>query len=141
MTRRSIDRAGFTLLELLVVMIIVGLLAAFAGPRYFSKLERSKAQIARDQIDALDKGVVQYRLDTGHYPTADQGLVALFAPPPNEANWQGPYLQKYLPADTWGHAYLYKLPGSDDREYEIISYGSDGVPGGDGNAADITNWQ
>lgn len=133
--------AGFTLLELLVVLVIIGLLASFVGPRYFAQIERSKAQIVRAQIEAMDKGVVQYRIDTGHYPPAEPGLVALFAPPPNEANWQGPYLKKYLPTDAWQRPYVYTLPGREDREYEIISYGSDGVPGGDGDAADITNWQ
>jgi len=138
MTPCRISRAGFTLLELLVVIVIIGLLASLVGPKYFARLERTKAQIVRDQIDAIDKGVVQYRLDTGHYPAT---LVALFAPPPNEADWRGPYLQKYLPADAWGRAYVYLLPGRGEREYEIISYGSDGVPGGDNDAADITNWQ
>ncbi|MYM27955.1 type II secretion system major pseudopilin GspG [Duganella sp. CY15W] len=138
---RQIKVAGFSLLELLVVIAILGMLATFAGPRYFAQLERSKAQIVRTQIEAMDKGVVQYRIDTGHYPPAAPGLVALFAPPPHEANWQGPYLHKYLPTDAWEHPYVYLLPGRDDREYEIISYGSDGQPGGQGDAADITNWQ
>lgn len=132
---------AFTLLELLVVMVIIGLLAAFVGPMYFAQMERSKTQIVRAQIDAMDKGVVQYRIDTGHYPPPQPGLVALFAPPPNEALWRGPYLKKALPRDAWGNAYVYKLPGADDREFEIISYGGDGQPGGTGNAADIFNWQ
>lgn len=140
MTNRS-RRAGFTLLELLVVVVIVGLLAMLVGPRYFSKLERSKAQIVRAQIDSMDKGVVQYRIDNGHYPSVDLGLVALFAPPPNEPNWRGPYLKKVLPSDLWGYPYVYKAPGNDNREFEITSYGSDGQPGGTGDAADITNWQ
>ncbi len=133
-------RAGFTLLELLVVIVIIGLLAAFVGPKYFAQLERSKAQITRAQIDAFDKGLIQYRIDTGHYPAPEQGLVAMFAPPPNEALWRGPYLKKMLPADGWGRAYVYKLPGSGEREFEVISYGSDGAPGGVGDAADIANW-
>jgi general secretion pathway protein G len=139
MTRHNIQ--GFTMLELLIAMTIIGLLAAFVGPRYFAQVERSKAQIARVQIDAMDKGLVQYRIDTGHYPPAQPGLVALFGPPPNEAEWKGPYLKRVLPQDPWGFAYVYKLPGSDDREFEIISYGSDGQPGGEGDAADITNWK
>ncbi|OEZ54891.1 type II secretion system major pseudopilin GspG [Duganella sp. HH105] len=133
-------RAGFTLLELLVVITIIGLLAAFVGPKYFAQLERSKAQITRAQIDAMDKGLIQYRIDTGHYPAQELGLVALFAPPPNEALWRGPYLKKILPQDGWGRAYVYKLPGSQGREFEVISYGSDGQPGGVGDAADIANW-
>ena len=136
-----IRRAGFTLLELLVVIVIIGLLAAFVGPRYFAQLERSKAQITRAQIDAMDKGLIQYRIDTGHYPAQELGLVALFAPPPNEALWRGPYLKKALPLDGWGRAYVYKQPGTNDRDFEVISYGSDGEPGGEGDAADIANWQ
>lgn len=132
---------GFTLLELLVVLVIIGLLAAFVGPKYFAQMERSKGQIARAQIEMFDKALIQYRIDTGHYPPEQPGLVALFAPPPNEALWRGPYLKKILPQDTWGNAYVYKMPGKDGREFEVISYGSDGQPGGEGDAADLVNWQ
>jgi general secretion pathway protein G len=97
--------------------------------------------MVRAQIDAMDKGVLQYRIDTGHYPPQEPGLVALFAPPPNEPNWQGPYLKKRLSPDLWHSAYVYKLPGRDHRDFEILSYGSDGQPGGEGDAADIGNWQ
>ncbi|MYN40404.1 type II secretion system major pseudopilin GspG [Duganella sp. FT109W] len=134
------EQSGFTLLELLVVIVIIGLLAAFVGPKYFGQLEQSKAQITRAQIDALDKGLIQYRIDTGHYPSMEQGLIALFVAPANEALWRGPYLNKALPQDGWGNPYVYKLPGEGGRDFEVISYGSDGQPQGAGTAADIANW-
>jgi general secretion pathway protein G len=130
---------GFTLLELLVVMVIIGLLASFVGPRYFSQVGKSEIKAARAQIDALEKALDQYRLDTGHYPAMDHGLGALIARPPNEPKWDGPYLRKALPQDPWGNAYVYRLPGQ-HSEYDLVSYGKDGQPGGSGDASDITNW-
>jgi general secretion pathway protein G len=132
--------AGFTLLELLVVIVIIGLLAAFVAPKYFGQIGRSKMQIAKAQIESFDKGLDQYRIDTGHYPTSEAGLVALFVQPANEGNWHGPYLKKGVPTDPWGNAYAYKIPGSDGREYDIVSYGADGQQGGSGEDADIANW-
>lgn len=132
--------AGFTLLELLVVIVIIGLLAAFVAPKYFGQIGRSKIQIAKAQIESFDKALDQYRIDTGHYPSGDAGLVALFAQPASEANWHGPYMKKGIPTDPWGNAYIYKMPGSDGREYEITSYGADGQQGGTGDDADIVNW-
>src|SRR3954471_20835985 len=93
---------GFTLLELLVVIVIVGLLAGYVAPRYFSQVGKSEVQVARAQIDSLEKALDQYRLDTRHYPTAEQGLDALVTQPSNEANGAGPYLKKAVPADPWG---------------------------------------
>ena len=130
---------GFTLLELLVVIVIIGLLAAFVAPKYFNQIGKSKSQIAKAQIESFDKAVDQFRLDTGHFPTTDQGLVSLFVQPPNEANWHGAYLKKSLPADPWGNAYIYKVPGKDGADYDLISYGRDGQPGGSGEDADISN--
>jgi general secretion pathway protein G len=130
---------GFTLIELLVVVVIIGLLAGFVAPRYFSQLGKSEVQIARAQIDSFEKALDQYRLDTRRYPTTDQGLRALIERPSNEPLWNGPYLRKAVPLDPWGHPYLYKAPG-DKAEFEIVSYGRDGQPGGEGDAADITNF-
>jgi general secretion pathway protein G len=130
---------GFTLLELLVVMVIIGLLAGYVGPRYFSQIGKSEVGAARAQIDGFDKALDQYRLDVGHYPTTDQGLAALNIQPANEPKWRGPYLKKAVPSDPWGNAYVYKQPG-EHGEYDLLSYGKDGVPGGSGEAADITNW-
>jgi general secretion pathway protein G len=134
-------RQGFTMLELLVVLAIIALLAAFVGPKYFAQIGKSKGQIARAQIDLFDKAVVQYRIDVGSYPTQEQGLVALVAPPKGEGLWRGPYLKKAVPLDPWERAYSYKIPGSDGREFEIVSFGGDGVSGGGGEDADVSNWQ
>ena len=130
---------GFTLLELLVVIVIIGLLAAYVGPRYFSQIGRSQIQVTRAQIDGFDKALDQYRIDTGHYPTTDLGLVALISQPANEPNWHGPYLKKNIPLDPWGSAYFYRQPSSEiNREYDLISYGRDGKSGGTGEDADIS---
>ena len=130
---------GFTLLELLVVMVIIGLLAAYVGPKYFSQLGKSEIKAAAAQINAFEKALDQYRLDTGHYPSNELGLAALLTRPANEPKWGGPYLQKAVPADPWGRAYIYKFPG-EHGEFDLVSFGKDGQPGGTGDAADITNW-
>jgi len=137
--RKRSTCVGFTLLELLVVVAIIGLLAGYVGPRYFSQIGKSEIQLTRAQIDALGKTLDQYRLDTGHYPSTEQGLAALFPRPANEPKWAGPYLKKAVPLDPWGRAYVYVLPG-EHGEYDLLSYGKDGQPGGTGEAADITNW-
>lgn len=133
------SEAGFTLLELLVVMVIIGLLAGFVGPKYFSQIGKSEVKVARAQIGALGKALDQYRLDTGHYPTTEQGLDSLVIRPPNEARWDGPYLQKNVPVDPWGKPYVFLMPG-EHGEYDLLSYGRDGAPGGEGDADDITAW-
>jgi general secretion pathway protein G len=131
--------AGFTLLELLVVIVIIGLLAAYVGPKYFSQLGKSEVTVAKAQIEAFEKSLDTYRLDVGRYPSAEEGLAALMAAPASAtAKWNGPYLKKGVPLDPWGHAYVYRSPGS-KAEYEIISYGKDGQPGGSGDNADISS--
>lgn len=130
---------GFTLLELLVVMVIIGLLAAYVGPKYFSQVGKSEIKMAQAQIDSLEKALHQYRLDVGGYPATELGLTALVTRPNNEARWQGPYLAKMPPSDPWGRPYVYKYPG-ERSEFDLLSYGKDGQPGGEGEAADITNW-
>lgn len=129
---------GFTLLELLVVMVILGLLAGYVGPKYFSQIGKSEVKTARTQIEAIAKALDQYRLDTGRYPTTEQGLAALNARPGNEPKWDGPYLSKALPNDPWGRAYQYRSPG-EQGEYDLFSFGRDGQPGGADDGADITN--
>ena len=129
---------GFTLLELLVVIVIIGVLAGYVAPRYFAQVGKSEVQVARAQIDALDKALDQYRLDTRRYPTGEQGLEALVTRPANEPNWNGPYLKKAIPNDPWGRPYVYRLPGQ-KGDYDLISYGRDGKPGGAGEDADIVN--
>jgi general secretion pathway protein G len=130
---------GFTLLELLVVMVIIGLLVGYVGPRYFAQIGKSEVKVAKAQIVALEKALDQYRLDTGHYPNTEQGLNALFNRPATEAKWDGPYLKKAAPPDPWGKAYVYRQPG-EHGEFDLLSYGNDGKPGGTGEAADIGNW-
>jgi general secretion pathway protein G len=130
---------GFTLLELLVVVAIIGLLVGYVGPKYFGQLGKAEVKAARSQIDAIEKALDQYRLDVGRYPTTDQGLNALLAQPPGTAKWNGPYLKKGIPPDPWNKPYLYKSPG-EHGEVDILSYGRDGVPGGSGEDADIGNW-
>jgi general secretion pathway protein G len=131
--------AGFTLLELLVVIVIIGLLAAYVGPKYFSQLGKSEVTVTRAQIEAFEKSLDTFRLDVGRYPTTEEGLNALMtAPPTAAAKWNGPYLKKGVPADPWGHPYQYRAPGT-KGEYEIVSLGKDGQPGGAGDAADISS--
>ena len=137
---KRIKQLGFTLLELLVVMVIIGLLASYVGPKYFAQIGKSEVKTAKAQIDSLGKALDQYRLDTGHYPSTENGLAALNAAPANESKWNGPYLQKKIPSDPWDHAYLYKMPG-EHGDYDLISLGNDGAAGGAGEAADIGNWQ
>ena len=130
---------GFTLLELLVVMVIIGLLAGYVGPKYFAQIGKSEIKSTRAQIDALEKALDQYRLDTGRYPSTEQGLSALMAQPSGEIKWQGPYLKKAVPQDPWGKPYQYKFPG-EHSEFDLFSFGKDGQPGGTAENADITNW-
>lgn len=131
---------GFTLLELLVVLVVLGLLVSIVGPKYFSQLGKSETKAAQTQIASLSKALDLYRLEVGYYPSTEQGLAALYVNPTNETKWQGPYLQKAPPADPWARPYIYKAPG-DHGDYDLSSLGKDGNAGGSGDNADITNWQ
>jgi len=131
--------AGFTLLELLVVIVIIGLLAGYVAPRYFAQIGKSEVKVAQAQIDGLGKALDQYRLDTGHYPTTEQGMSVLMERPSNEAKWDGPYLKKAVPQDPWDKPYIYRFPG-EHGDYDLYSYGKDGQPGGSGENADVVNW-
>ncbi|MDT9000923.1 type II secretion system major pseudopilin GspG [Paucibacter sp. APW11] len=130
---------GFTLLELLVVMVIIGLLAGYVGPKFFNQIGKSEVKAARAQIDGLQKALDQYRLDVGRYPTTEQGLLALTSKPADEPRWAGPYLSKALPKDPWHNDYQYRSPG-EHGEYDLLSNGRDGRPGGEGEDADIVSW-
>jgi general secretion pathway protein G len=129
-------RAGFTLLELLVVIVIIGLLAGYVAPRYFAQVGKSEVQVARAQIDSLEKALDQYRLDVRRYPSVEQGLDALVARPQGENGWSGPYLKKAVPLDPWGRAYVYRVPGA-KGDFDLYSLGKDGKPGGTGEDADV----
>jgi len=136
-TGRAVRLRGFTLLELLVVLVVLGLLVSIVGPRYFSQLGKSESKAAQAQLASIAKALDMYRVDVGHYPTTEQGLAALSASPPNEPRWHGPYMQKAVPPDPWGRAYLYKSPG-EHGEFDLLSLGKDGSPGGTDENADIS---
>ncbi|PKN32962.1 MAG: type II secretion system protein GspG [Deltaproteobacteria bacterium HGW-Deltaproteobacteria-19] len=135
--RRS--RLGFTLVEMLVVMVILALLAALVGPRIFPKLGKGKQSAAKAQIELLGQALDHYRLDVGHLPTTQEGLKALVVNSGVE-KWDGPYLKKELPNDPWGKPYIYQSPGT-HGEYDLFSYGRDGSPGGDGEDEDVVSWK
>lgn len=128
---------GFTLLELLVVVAIIGLLAAYVGPKYFGQLGKSEQALAKAQIESFHRALAAYRLDVGQFPSTEEGLNALMAKPSNAAKWGGPYLSKAVPPDPWGKPYIYRAPGA-KSEYDLLSYGKDGQPGGTGDAADVS---
>ncbi|MFC3656513.1 type II secretion system protein GspG [Xanthomonas hyacinthi] len=127
---------GFTLMELLVVVVIIGLLVALVAPRYFQQIGKSERTAAANQIDALRKATDSYRMDMGRFPRAEEGLAALVQRPEGDARWNGPYMQKAVPLDPWGNAYLYRIPGA-GTDYDIVSLGKDGRAGGEGEDADI----
>lgn len=128
---------GFTLLEILIVILIIGLLTGIVGPRLMSHIGKSEVTTARAQIDAFTKALGAYRLDMGQYPTQQQGLRALVEAPAGDSRWRGPYLGGAIPKDPWGQDYIYRNPGSQGREFEVISYGRDRSPGGQQDDADV----
>ena len=137
--RRLGSEAGFTLIELLVVLVILGLLAALAGPRVLGYLSGARTDTAKLQIENLGQALELYKLDNGNYPSTSQGLAALVTAPSGTPTWRGPYLTKSeLPKDPWGRDYVYRSPG-ERGPYDLTSLGSDGTPGGTGDAADISN--
>jgi general secretion pathway protein G len=135
----GLGEAGFTLIELLIVVIILGVLAGLVGPRLFGRVGQSRQAAARVQIELLGAALDQFKLDVGRYPSSQEGLQALQQSPGNAPGWEGPYLKKEVPRDPWGSPYQYRSPG-EHGEYDVVSLGSDGAPGGDGEAADVTSW-
>lgn len=134
------NQAGFTLVELIVVVIIIGLLAGLVVPQFIKQEEKATAKVAKAQIELFGTALDTFRLDVGRYPNSQEGMAALMQKPGGVDRWDGPYLKKDLPPDPWGKPYVYKSPG-DHGVYDIISYGADGAPGGDGNNHDITSWE
>ncbi len=131
---------GFTLIEILVVIIIIGLLAALVGPRLFGKVGMAKLKAAKAQIELFGTALDAFRLDVGKYPATEEGLKALREKPSGVDNWQGPYLPKEIPTDPWGKPYVYKAPG-DHGDYDLISFGLDGAEGGEGENQDVVSWK
>lgn len=132
---------GFTLVELLVVLAILGLLAGLVGPRVLSQLGGAKSKTAAVQIKDLEQAVELFKLDVGRFPSAAEGLESLVTRPASAPGWNGPYLKKGgVPRDPWGNAYSYEAPGK-RGDVDIYTYGADNAPGGDGENADVGNWQ
>jgi general secretion pathway protein G len=139
-TEPNYKPTGFTLLELLVVMVIIGLLASYVAPRFFDQVGKSEVKATRAQLDSFEKALGAYRLDTGRFPSTEQGLRALVERPADEPRWSKPYLSKALPTDPWGRAYIYRSPGEQGRDYDLLSLGKDGQIGGTDENADISAW-
>jgi len=141
-TRQRVNAMrGFTLLEILVVLVILGLLASLVGPQVFKQLEGSKSKTAALQIEELGAALDLYRLEVGRYPSTSEGLDALIAEPSGASGWNGPYLKKkVIRQDPWGSDYQYKSPG-EHGEYDLYSFGADRQEGGDGDDKDIVSWQ
>jgi general secretion pathway protein G len=138
--KRARGDAGFTLVEILVVIAIIALIVGIVGPRVLNYLAESKVKAAKIQIQSLSSALDLFNLDTGRYPSSSEGLVALVQSPGNIQAWNGPYLKGgVVPDDPWGKAYVYRSPG-EHGPYDIMSYGSDGQEGGTGTAADIVSW-
>ena len=137
----SHSRRAFTLIELLVVILILSILAALIIPRLVGRTSDAKIAKAKSDIATVSSLLQQYRMDNDHYPTTEQGLSALRVRPPDAPNWKGPYTTKDIPLDPWNNPYVYQAPGPDGQDFLITSYGSDGAPGGEGDAADITSDQ
>ena len=133
------NKRGFTLVEIIIVVIIMSLIATLILPRLFKKVESSKQRIAKTQIILIENAIKMYKLDTGTYPSTEQGLRALMEKLPDVPNWDGPYLEKGIPKDPWGRDYLYKYPG-EKYIYEITSLGADVKPAGKDENKDIFNW-
>lgn len=131
---------GFTLLEMLVVLVIIGLIASLVGPRLFSRVDSSKVQVADTQTRLLRGAVETFRLEVGRLPTVGEGLDVLYSAPSDaraKARWHGPYLDERVPADPWGNPYQYAIPGRDGLPFAIYSFGADGKSGGEGIDADV----
>jgi general secretion pathway protein G len=138
--RQATNCNGFTLIEVMVVIIIVGLLSALVAPKFFGRVDQARVKTTKTQIELLGAALDDFRLDNGRYPTTAEGLQALRQKPDNLPNWYGPYLPKDVPVDAWGKEYQYKSPG-DHGNYDLFSYGKDGQEGGKDDDKDIVSWE
>lgn len=136
---RNVQR-GFTLLELVVVLVILGTLAALVGPRLVGHSTEARITAAKTQIELFRQALETFRMHAGRYPTTQEGLEALQTSPAGLGSWRGPYLSRGVPKDPWGNPYTFKSPGDQGREFEIVALGSDAQPGGVGEAADVVSW-
>ncbi len=141
MRRRRRGQTGVTLIEMLVVVTIIALFAMLVAPRMLRKTDTARITAARAQINAFMTALGAYKLDTGLFPTTEQGLQALRTAPPGLTQWQGPYLPQEIPVDPWGNPYIYKYPGEHGDEPDVICHGADGKPGGEGIYADVVSWK
>jgi general secretion pathway protein G len=141
MKKTNRRQAGVTLIEMMVVVVIIALFAALVLPRMMGQADKARKTAARAQINAFMTALGSYKLDTSSYPTTEQGLQALRVKPENVNNWQGPYTDKEIDNDPWGHPYVYRFPGEHGDEPDLTCYGADGQPGGDGMNADIVSWK
>ena len=140
MRKNNRRERGFTLIELMVVLFILGLLAALVAPRLIGRVGKAKQQTAAAQIQMLSTALDLFYLDVGRYPSTDEGLAVLYKKPDTLSGWAGPYLDKGVPKDPWGRDYVYKSPG-EHGAYDLSSLGGDGSEGGEGDDKDITNWR
>jgi general secretion pathway protein G len=138
---RKRARAGVTLIEMLVVVAIIGMFVALVWPNLWRKVDVSRVTAARNQIANFQTALGTYKLDTGAFPTTEQGLHALRVKPADVPQWNGPYMPKDIPKDPWGRDYVYHYPSEHGDDPEIISYGQDGQPGGEGLNADVVSWK
>jgi general secretion pathway protein G len=142
--QQSSHRSGFTLIEILVVIVVIAILATLVAPNIFQHVGAAKDATAKSQIEMLGAALDAYRLDNGRYPSTEQGLNALWEKPTVDppTNWRAPYLRKPVPVDPWGRPYMYLFPGQVNTEgYDLLSYGADGKPGGTGEDADLLSWK
>ncbi|MBN2895206.1 MAG: type II secretion system major pseudopilin GspG [Campylobacterales bacterium] len=134
-------RHAFTLIELLVVIVIIALLSSLVAPKFFGKLDNAKVKTTKAQLEMIATALDAFRLDVGRYPSTDEGLAILWAKNSDVKGWSGPYLPKKVPADAWEHPYMYKFPGNNGEDYELLSYGADGAEGGEDDRADLSVWE
>jgi len=135
------NKKAFTLIELLVVIVIIALLSSIVAPKLFGHVDDAKVKTTKAQMEILSAQLDSFKLDVGRYPTTDEGLAILWTKNSDIEGWNGPYLKKAIKGDAWNKSYVYKFPGSDGNDYDLLSYGADGEAGGEDDKADISVWE